>query len=328
MPLFVRSIPKRRAVKKRLADGTIKVYHYNRQSNRPRRVEPDTIGALTVAYRQSPEWLGLSESTRRTYSVYLRDIERLQNEPIAKITRRILLGMRDAIAARRGAGASTGFLRTASALFGWAVDRQWIEHSPAHRIKTLPGGHLPAWSNQQAEAAIARLPEPMRRIVMLALHTGQRRGDLIVMPWTAYDGETIKLTQQKTGARLTIPVHPTLKAELDEWKRAATSTIILTTAHGLPWKPQHISHMLPIAMARIGLPTLNVHGLRKLAAARLADAGCSMHEIAAITGHRSLSMVQLYTASADQERLASAAIIRLTKESTSGNRATGLKNRR
>jgi hypothetical protein len=45
----------------------------------------------------------------------------------------------------------------------------------------------------------------------------------------------------------------------------------------------------------------------------LADAGCSMHEIAAITGHDSLSMVQLYTRSADQERLASAAIIRLSE---------------
>ena len=71
---------------------------------------------------------------------------------------------------------------------------------------------------------------------------------------------------------------------------------------------------MPVALARIGLPAdLNVHGLRKLAATELADAGCSMHEIAAITGHHSLSMVQLYTRSADQERLASAAIIRLSE---------------
>jgi integrase len=65
---------------------------------------------------------------------------------------------------------------------------------------------------------------------------------------------------------------------------------------------------------RIGLSNdLNVHGLRKLAAAKLADAGCSRHEIAAITGHQSLSMVQLYTKTADQERLATAAILRLSE---------------
>jgi integrase len=55
-----------------------------------------------------------------------------------------------------------------------------------------------------------------------------------------------------------------------------------------------------------------VHGLRKLAAAALADAGCTAHEIAAVTGHRSLAMVSLYTASADQERLAEAAIVRFS----------------
>jgi len=76
---------------------------------------------------------------------------------------------------------------------------------------------------------------------------------------------------------------------------------------------------LPIALVRVGLSNdLNVHGLRKLAAAELADAGCSVHEIASITGHKSLSMVQLYTRSADQERLASAAIVRLSEQKTNG----------
>ena len=56
---------------------------------------------------------------------------------------------------------------------------------------------------------------------------------------------------------------------------------------------------------------LNLHGLRKLAAVRLAEAGCSLHEIAAITGHESLAQVSLYTADVDQERLALAAVTRL-----------------
>ncbi|HEX3346756.1 MAG TPA: hypothetical protein VHS58_01485, partial [Acetobacteraceae bacterium] len=50
---------------------------------------------------------------------------------------------------------------------------------------------------------------------------------------------------------------------------------------------------------------------RSLAAVRLAEAGCSTLEIGAITGHRTLSMIALYTASSDQQRLAEAAIVRL-----------------
>jgi integrase len=56
------------------------------------------------------------------------------------------------------------------------------------------------------------------------------------------------------------------------------------------------------------VPHCSAHGLRKATARRLAEAGCTMHEIAAITGHASLSEVQRYTKAADQARLARAAM--------------------
>jgi len=50
------------------------------------------------------------------------------------------------------------------------------------------------------------------------------------------------------------------------------------------------------------LRNCSAHGLRKAAARRLAEAGCTEHEIAAITGHASLREVQRYTKAADQKR--------------------------
>lgn len=326
MPPFKRSSPKTRVVKKQLADGTIKEYRYDRRVAKVSKLAPDTIGALTIAFRQSSEWHGYAEATRRSYSVYLKDIERLQDQPVASITRRSLMDMRDAIAVKRGNGASTGFLRVVSSLFTWAVEREWIAHSPAFRVKFLPGGHLTAWTWQQAEFAMANLPEPYRRLVVLATYTGQRRGDLITLPWSAISQNQIRLTQQKTNVFLVLPIHPALRLELDEWRRTTSSTIILTSHHGIPWQPENLSHMLPIALKRIGLPPLGVHGLRKLAATRLAEAGASMHEIASVTGHKTLSMIQLYTASVDQERMASAAIARLPESKPKANRQTGIKN--
>jgi len=192
-------------------------------------------------------------------------------------------------------------------------NREWeIDANPAARIKQVDGGHLPAWTTEQADIACARLPEPLQRVVILARYTAQRGGDLCAMTWSAYDGSTIRLRQQKTKTDLVIPVHSALKAELDEWRRTASAVTILVSENGRPWRADHPSRILPTALAKIGLPDeLNVHGLRKLAAASFADAGCTTHEIAAITGHKSLAMVQLYTASANQERLAGAAIFRL-----------------
>ncbi len=275
MPLFKPSSRKPRVVRKRLADSSLKTYTHARQTARAPRFDPQSIGALTVAYRLSPDWTALAEQTRRTYNVYLKELERLQNQPVEAITRRMILDLRDGIAVSRGRGASAGFVRSASALFGWAVDRDWIAASPVHRVKILPGGHLAAWTLAQADHAMRALPEHYRRVVVLALYTGQRRGDLVRLPWSAYDGHTIRLTQQKTHARLVLPAHPELRAELDAWHLEARSSIILTTARGLPWMPQHLSHTLPMALARVGLPPLGVHGLRKLAATRLATQGAA-----------------------------------------------------
>ena len=49
---------------------------------------------------------------------------------------------------------------------------------------------------------------------------------------------------------------------------------------------------------------LSMHGLRKAAARRLAEAGCTTHEIASITGHKTLSEIERYTREAEQTRLA------------------------
>jgi integrase len=60
-------------------------------------------------------------------------------------------------------------------------------------------------------------------------------------------------------------------------------------------------------------PGLSPHGLRKATARRLAEAGCTPHQIASITGHQSLKEVERYTRAADQKRLAAAAVVRLGK---------------
>jgi integrase len=57
-----------------------------------------------------------------------------------------------------------------------------------------------------------------------------------------------------------------------------------------------------------GLHGCSAHGLRKAAARRLAEAGCTPHEIASITGHVSLKEIVRYTEAADRKHLASAAM--------------------
>ena len=316
-----------RVVRKRLADGTVKEYRYGAWQPKPSapRAAPNSLDALLAAYRRSPEWRAKAEATQVNQSIYLRSLDAIGHLPLTEVTRKRLLSIRDAIAAARGNGAGTQFGRTAGALMAWGLDRGWLEFNPLSRLKKLPGGHLPVWTEAEVALALKVLPEAFRRVVVLGAHTAQRRGDLIAMTWAAYDGRTIRVKQQKDkrhdAPTLLIPTHPALRAELDGWRgerenviplSSSPSATILTGPRGQPWTAEHLSREMGRELKERGLPGLNVHGLRKVASTRLADAGCSAHEIQAITGHRTLAMVELYTRSADQERLATSAIKRLT----------------
>jgi integrase len=85
---------------------------------------------------------------------------------------------------------------------------------------------------------------------------------------------------------------------------------LLTTQTGKPFSAAGFGNWFRDRCNEAGLPHCSAHGLRKAAARRLAEAGCTTHEIAAITGHASLREVQRYTKAADQARLAQAAMAR------------------
>jgi integrase len=114
------------------------------------------------------------------------------------------------------------------------------------------------------------------------------------------------LRQEKTSIELVIPIHPTLAAIIGE--NTADHLTFLTTTLGKPFTPAGFGNWFRDRCNEAGLRHCSAHGLRKAAARRLAEAGCTMHEIAAITGHASLSEIQRYTKAADQKRLALSAM--------------------
>jgi integrase len=317
MPSPPPSEPGVKVVRRRLADGTVKEYRYARGKVADSHAPAGSVAALLAAFKGSPEWKDYRPATQTQYRIYLKpwEADALALVQAKDVSRRMVLTLRDAIAAHSGNGAATAFGRITSAMFGWAVDRGWMDHSPATRLKPLSQGILPAWSEYEISQALARLSEPFRRVVVLGLYTGQRRGDLISMTWGQVEGGLVRVKQQKTGAKVVMPVHPILALELEEWGAADADAVILRSPRGKPWTAPHLTREMGLALKEIGLPDrLNIHGLRKAASRRLAEAGCTPHEIAAITGHKTLAMVQFYTESVDKARLADTAMRRLEND--------------
>jgi integrase len=109
---------------------------------------------------------------------------------------------------------------------------------------------------------------------------------------------------------LLIPILPELADALALVPR--TNMTFLLTKHGAPFSVGGFGNWFRDRCDEAGLPQCSAHGLRKLAATRLANAGCSDREIMAITGHRSVSEVSRYTKARDQELLAEQAMAKLS----------------
>src|SRR5262249_28587945 len=87
---------------------------------------------------------------------------------------------------------------------------------------------------------------------------------------------------------------------------------IVSTEYGKPFTVDGFSQFMRDAIKAAGLPLdCQPHGLRKAAGRRLAEAGCTAHEIMSVLGHRSLSEAERYTRDADQEAMATAAVAKL-----------------
>jgi hypothetical protein len=62
------------------------------------------------------------------------------------------------------------------------------------------------WSEEDEAAFFRTAALCLHLPLVMALWTGQRQGDLLRLPWSAYDGQDIRLRQSKTGAAVLVPV--------------------------------------------------------------------------------------------------------------------------
>jgi len=188
-----------------------------------------------------------------------------------------------------------------------------LKDDPTLGLKPRPikGDGFHTWTEDEIAAFEAHHPIGSRERLALALglYSGQRRGDVIRMGRQHVRGGALYVTQAKTGKALAIPVHPELAAVLDH--APGNQLTFLTTARGAAFDGKGFTMWFAKACAKAGLgPQCTFHGLRKAACRRLAEAGCSVNEIAAISGHKSLREIARYTAAVDQARMARNAMAR------------------
>jgi integrase len=281
-----------------------------------KRTKPGSLNAAIAGYYTSLEFRSLAPGTQATRRAILERFRTVHGDkPLALLPQKFIVVMLAGM--KRFAAGNT--LKAIRGLVQFAVAQGMCPADVTQGIK-LPrvksDGYY-CWSEADIAAFEAHHPiGSMPRLALgLLVYTAQRRGDVLRMGRQHIRDGMLTVRQEKTGVALAIPIHSDLKAILDATPSEHLTFIVGT--RGRPFHPAAFSRWFRQQCDTAGLPkACSAHGLRKAACRRLAEAGCSANEIAAISGHASLREVERYTKAVDQERMARNAMARTKNEST------------
>lgn len=293
---------------------------------RPSRPAAGTLGDVIERWRLSPGWTNLKPSSKARYLSLLSHLESLARLDVTAIRRRHVLMLRDQFAASAPATAN-GLVSLISIILGFAVEREYVETNVALKVPKPKMGRHGRWSDAQIAFFLEHARKGARRAGLLAMETGQRRGDLLAATWSQWDGETFRVEQQKTGRLVLLRASERLTKELTAWRLEARSratpavTVLTNDRYGRPWTYAGFSASWDAEMKRLAalaiekdaepFKDLTFHGLRATHACWLLEAGASPAEVMACCGWESYKQLQHYTRDVDRKRQASAAIVKL-----------------
>jgi integrase len=200
------------------------------------------------------------------------------------------------------------YMASLSHAFSLAIrDWQWVEDSPLRRVSKPkePRGRERFLSDEERSALLteckASTSQFLYTVVVLALSTGMRRGEIMSLRWPQIDlqRQRVLLYKTKNDVSRALPLTgPALTLVSDHAKVRRLDTDLVFPGQAKPNKSiKHVDLSKPwsTAVTKSKLVDFRFHDLRHSAASYLAMNGATTIEIAAILGHKTLQMVKRYS---------------------------------
>jgi integrase len=231
--------------------------------------------------------------------------EKLGDYTLATITPDLIGRHRDQLQTKEklAPGTVNRYLSALSKAFSNAVKEwHWLADNPLRRVskKTEPRGRVRYLSDEERERLLEACRnsecKPLYLIVLFALTTGMRRGELLGLRWPDIDLErrTAVLHNTKNGDRRSVPIVPEVADLLREHgkvRKLDNDLVFTSDDPSVIWDfDKHWYQALKAAKVK----DFRFHDLRHTAASYLAMSGATVPELAAVLGHRTLQMVKRY----------------------------------
>ncbi|MDD2768823.1 MAG: site-specific integrase [Methylococcus sp.] len=232
--------------------------------------------------------------------------DRIGARLLVDVTPALLAECRDELSRDRAPATVVRYMAALSRLYSVAVrEWGWVDDTPLRKVEkpVLPRGRVRFLTDDERAALLAACqesPNPyLYTVVVLALSTGARKGEILGLRWADADLNRGRAILHDTKNGDTRAVHLSghaleLLRDLGKLRRLDTDLLFPEkTRPGL--KPMDLRAPWESALKRAGIEDFRFHDLRHSAASYLAMNGATLAEIAEVLGHRTLAMVKRYS---------------------------------
>ncbi len=181
-------------------------------------------------------------------------------------------------------------------MFNWAIKNNKAAENPVKRVRLLKEDNTRTryLSNEEIKRLLDACPECLRRIVMCALLTGMRRGEILNLKWDDVNIQhgIILLKHTKTGRMREIPICGLLERVLLECHQNTDSMYVFCNEQAKPYK--RIDTLFQSVVKRANIQDFCFHDLRHTAASYMVMLGIDLATVKEILGHQKIDMTLRY----------------------------------
>jgi len=188
----------------------------------------------------------------------------------------------------------------ASVVFNYACRQYNLTTNPVGLIPSKPEDnhrvrYLSVLERKRLLAACKEVAWPkLYLLVLIAITTGARRGELLGLRWNDIDFErqTAYVKTSKNGQPKVLPLTDTVVKELTRFRQQDSSLIFNSEIK--PDKAFCFNKQWSKALTLAEVSNFRFHDLRHTTASYLAQSGASLLEIADVLGHKQISVTKRY----------------------------------
>lgn len=194
-------------------------------------------------------------------------------------------------------------LAVLSKIFSLAEDADLVDSNPCKRIRKfqLDNQRMRVLSLDEERRLFSALGKNklVKHIVLTALHTGMRRGEIFDLKWldVDFDRGLIQVRFSKSNKRRFIPINETVRSLLESLERKSEFVFPSPKTNN---RLNQIKTSFRKAVERAGILDFRFHDLRHTAASRMAESGTSPFTLMRILGHSDIRMTSRYTHATDR----------------------------